>query len=519
MFSFIPKQFSKIIKWIKGNRVEAILLIFILLISAFLRLYKIEDYLVFLADEGRDVLVVRRLLLEGDLIFVGPGTSIGTMYLGPLYYYMMAPALLLANFSPVGPAVMIALLGVLTVFLLWHVSYKWFGKIPAFIASFLYAISPTVIIFSKSSWNPNIMPFFALLSIYSTWKVYKQHDFKWIIVLGISFAFVLQSHYLGLLLLPLLLIYWTYTNIKVRNLDKEKPGNFLKSSFIGLGLFVLLMSPLVLFDFKHDFRNFRAMISFATGSSENYSFTLLDTLKKVPNLLKFVFTRLFTAKNQVLGALFGFGLTLGATLLYLKKKQTEILLVLLWLLFGVFGLALLRQEVYDHYAGFLFPVPFLLFAGVLKYVTKSRIATSLAVLFVFSLSALNLLENPLRWEPNRLLLTSRLVAEKILEESGGHEFHLGAIAEKNNRDTYLYHLVHWGAPVVDIDPQNYDETLVDQLFVVCEKPETECDPTHNPSSWIVNFGWSKIEASWEVRGVTIYKLVHSEEWLQQRNQN
>ena len=33
------------------------------------------------------------------------------------------------------------------------------------VAALLYAISPTVIIYSRSSWNPNIMPFFALLSV------------------------------------------------------------------------------------------------------------------------------------------------------------------------------------------------------------------------------------------------------------------------------------------------------------------------------------------------------------------
>ena len=64
---------------------------------------------------------MRRLLVDFDPILVGPGTSIGNMYLGPLYYYMMAPALLFANFSPVGPAIQIALLGVLTVWLIWLV--------------------------------------------------------------------------------------------------------------------------------------------------------------------------------------------------------------------------------------------------------------------------------------------------------------------------------------------------------------------------------------------------------------
>lgn len=56
------------------KRLPLILLVLILLLSAFLRLYKISDYMTFLGDEGRDVLVVKGIL-EGDLTFLGPRAS------------------------------------------------------------------------------------------------------------------------------------------------------------------------------------------------------------------------------------------------------------------------------------------------------------------------------------------------------------------------------------------------------------------------------------------------------------
>ena len=72
---------------------------------------------------------------------------------------MMAPFLLLFNFSPVGPSVMVALLGVATIYLVWYLANIWFGKKGAIVSAILYALSPVVIIYSRSSWNPNIMPF------------------------------------------------------------------------------------------------------------------------------------------------------------------------------------------------------------------------------------------------------------------------------------------------------------------------------------------------------------------------
>src|SRR3989344_5809855 len=187
----------KLLDWVKNNKKESYPLIALLLVATFLRLYRIDEYLPFLGDEGRDVRVVSRFLTDFDLMFIGPRTSIGDMYLGPLYYYLIAPFLWLWNFSPTGPAVFVAILGTATVGLIWLVAREWFGKTAGYTAAILYAVSPLVINFSKHSWNPNIIPFFALLCIYSIWRVWQKQEYKWLIVLGISFAFVTQSHYLG----------------------------------------------------------------------------------------------------------------------------------------------------------------------------------------------------------------------------------------------------------------------------------------------------------------------------------
>jgi hypothetical protein len=48
------------------------------------------------------------------------------------------------------------------------------------------------------------------------------------------------------------------------------------------------------------------------------------------------------------------------------------------------------------------------------------------------------------------------------------------------------------------------------LYVVCELPREKCDPIHNPKTEIANFGWSEIEKEWNVEGVILFKLVHTE---------
>src|SRR3989344_2040617 len=158
---------NKFISCIKLHKLEFAIITLILVVAAFLRLYKIDQYLTFLGDEGRDVLIVKALLERGDVILIGPPTSIGNMYLGPLYYYLMALPLFVTGFNPVGPAIMVAVLGILTVWLVYFVGKQFFKTNVGLIAASLYAVSPVNIFYSRSSWNPNPMPFFALLTFYS----------------------------------------------------------------------------------------------------------------------------------------------------------------------------------------------------------------------------------------------------------------------------------------------------------------------------------------------------------------
>ena len=115
-------------------------LILLTVVGGILRLYRIGPSLQFLGDQGRDVLVMYRLL-HGDLPFIGPITSVGGFYLGPLYYYLMAPWLWLARFNPVGPAIATAVIGIMTVPLLYLVAKKLYSHRVGLWAAALYALA------------------------------------------------------------------------------------------------------------------------------------------------------------------------------------------------------------------------------------------------------------------------------------------------------------------------------------------------------------------------------------------
>jgi len=120
----------------------------------------------------------------------------------------------------------------------------------------------------------------------------------------------------------------------------------------------------------------------------------------------------------------------------------------------------------------------------------------------------NLNSSPLKFAPNMQYPRSVDIANFIKSEAHGETFNFAVIAERNYEGAYQYFLEKEPNFRV-IDAQNTKDTIAPQLFVVCEMAKEKCDPTHNAKTEIANFGWSKIENTWEVDGVTVFRLTHS----------
>lgn len=477
--------------------------VLILLISAFCRLYKISQYMEFLGDQGRDVIIIRDFLKNGNLFFIGPQTSIGNMYLGPYYYYLIAPSLLLANFSPVGPVVFVALLSVLTTALIYLISQRWFNPTTALTASLLFAISPVVIKYSSFSWNPNIMPLFALLFIYFFSKSVFNHRHKFLIWASLSLIMILNSHYLGLLLLPVTGLYWLIYFIN----NPFRRKTFLKFSLIAFLVFLLSLIPQLLFDLKHQGQNIKALLVFFTQRETTVNLKAYKALPHLFPLFSQIVSRLLTGKNTTFGLYFAlFLLTVFIIYLYrLLKKSSQLNprlnLLLLWLISGLVGLGLYKQHVYDHYFAFLFP-PFFILTGLLLSHLKKIIAIPLFLLLIF----LSLNQNPFIFPPPRQLQTVDAITDSIIVKSQGAPFNLALLAKQNYDPPYRYLLLEKKAPLFDLHHQ-----LTEQLFVICEPhPDINCQPINHPEWGIAAFGWAKIDQEWPINDIKIYRLLHTQ---------
>ncbi len=484
--------------WLEQGRAvfrwEVAAIILVLITAAGLRLYHISDYMTFLGDEGRDALVMKDIVTLKHFPLIGPGTSIGQMYLGPLYYYLVAPSLLFTHYSPVGPAMEVALIGVTTVALLWWIGRQWFGRGAAVAMALLYAIAPTVVIYSRSSWNPNIMPFFALLAMYGIWKVWRLGYWHWLVISAIAMALVLNSHYLGLLLVPSIGLFW---------LLAKKTVGWKKFSLISLVTFLLLMSPLLWFDLRHGWNNYAAVKTFFTDRQTTVNIKVYKSIPLLWPIWRDIVASLVVAKQSGFAGPVAIGILVLAAGAVGKNKSKDLAITLVWLGVGVVGLGLYKQHIYDHYYGFLFPTPFLLLGFGLQTWVTHKVGKIVAGAIVVGLVVINLVNSPLKIGPTYQLQRTAAVAEFVSQQANNKPFNLALISKRNYDRSYVYFLQLQGAPYFTIHQQ-----LADQLFVICEEPG--CEPINNPLWEIAAFGWSKIDRTWEFPwGVKLFKLVHN----------
>jgi len=512
--------------WIRVNRKEFGAICLILVIATIMRTWRINEYMTFLGDEGRDVRIVSKIVTQGDLTFIGPMTSVttssGHMYLGPAYYYLMAPALLLSNLSPMGPALMVALLSVLTCGLIWWVGRTWFAPMAGLIAALVFAISPTIIIYSRSSWNPNVMPLFALLAIWFGYLARKNP--KWWIGSSAMIALALQSHYLGLILVPVVGFIWVESVWNGWKNDKKIIKNTWKYSLWAIGVFGLFLIPQLLFESKHGWINMRALTAFFTERQTSVNLKFYKRVGELWPLVKSIF-------NSIIGGI-SFGrketsltveitmAALGLTTLlgvWKKKISFEYLVMLVWFGLGILGLLSYKQNIFDHYLGFMYPLLPLMFGWLIWQISeKSMIWDNCgscmqmrkfwAVLLTFGIIFQLLINNPLQSKPNRQWQKTQEIADLIIEKSNGKPFNLGLIADGNYDEGYRYALERKKSKLVAIDPQIKDSTT-DQLFVICEM---NCNPIGHAQSEIANFGWAVIEDQYQAKesGFKVYKLGH-----------
>lgn len=478
-------------------------IILILILAAVLRFWRLEELTTFGGDQGYDFLIVKRMIVDGKFTLlgpkIGPYNQIGNLYLGPAYYYLIAPFLLIFSLDPIGPAVLTALLAIATIAIIYLICNKFISKSVAALASALYAFNVFLIDQSRASSNPHLIPFFACILIYSTLQIAisKSKSSLWPILAGLSGGIMFQFHYLSLSLIPPFLIMMIIS----RNLKKLIP------SFL---TFLAAISPQILFEIRHEFFITNLFLK-QLSAGQNVS-----TIGQFGNQLSISLQKIFLiflSTNKFLYILIPSLLILIILQIRRNKKFSHTAVFLTsTIIFGLIFASIYSRNLEIHYFASIYVSLSILIAAsavtlfsLFKNVAiKTMIIIIILQVFTSNLLSLNLSRQegftmPKGWNLKGIKTASEIIAGDV---TSGKTFNIASTLDGDTRARPYRYLTEVGGKIPQ-DVEHYPDSEV--LYLISRDDQ---DTIKSYTVWeVASFAPFTIKKQWDIQnGIRLYKL-------------
>ena len=484
-----------------GGRLWMIAVVAFMAIGAFLRLHLIYQTATFLGDQGRDAIIMRNIATLKDLPALGPITSVGSIYLGPLYYYMMAPWLWLSAFNPIGPAIGIAILTTISLPLQYLAVKEMVDKQTALLSVIFATFSWVLVEYSRFSWNPNLLPQVTLFAAYTLYKIVKTKKFTYFVLHGVLLSLAIQLHYLAVFLIPVSIVVLLYNDI---NEKRKTLLLHVGNSFVFALSFILPLSPFLLFEVIHSFPNLRSILHFSSTNSGSSNTPFQNELfTSLQNTLQFAIQYNFTGLLVTLT-----GLLLLGVFIYTLKKGEKISYLIGSLLVMIIGVSFYRGPKYAHYVGGTYLLLYITASYLLAKLAKFNayfgglvIALALGVFLNLNMHKYYFLTEK---EHQNQMDKAHQVAQTIVSMNPTESFTLTSSPDAYADYPYRYFLDVLNKKPISKEADSYSPS--GSLFVVCE---ASCNPMSDPQWAIAHFNPQKIEQTKTISAypwLKVYKL-------------
>ncbi len=438
----------KKIKLAKFLNIDLLILAFIVLIGSFLRLQGVlTNSFAYTYDVGRDMLSLWNIVVNHDLIFIGATTGIQGVFYGPWWYYMLVPFFVLFQGDPAGIAFTMVMIGISCTVLAFVVGKKIGNTFLAIAFSLLVSVSPNLVSLSTQIWNPNVAPFFVLLSFLALFAIYTIEK---------------NNKYLGLFLainidLEILwgVLFTTGIFISQAFLLKRKI-RLRQIVYLFLGA-LIVAAPRLLFEIKHGFFMSKSLITFIfSKNSLEDPLTLMQLLENRVISYFDLFSSSLSFNNQIVAGIIIIFTFVSIALFYKKASEVVkkfIITLLLVLVVFFVGTIIFSRALWSHYLVGL-PVVYILLFSISLYLLSKKLNNLLVpflILIVISilnfdpLNQIKNITNPL-FEGNASVYRNQLaVLDYVYREAAGKEFKYVVYTPPIHDYTYRY-LFKWYGP-------------------------------------------------------------------------
>ena len=443
------------------RRLELAGLAAIVILAAIFRLVDLPTRGTWDADQGHDMLVLRDLVVNGQVPLLGPPTSIGDFHHGVLYYWLLAPVAALSGADPIAVTAAIALVGVLAVAVTRWLARSIGGPIAGLIAGLLMAVSTSAVDESTFIWNPNLIAAASAIALAASWRAWTTGQARWWVVAGAAAVVTMHLHVLGAVLTPVLAGLLVADARRGHGSHRRALG---QAALAWIAVAVASYVPLAIHELQSGGSEIRAAIAFLTaGGPADVALPARFPIVGL-RVLSWPLTGLVTAAPTV--ALLAAGLVVGlAAWRAIAATGAERIAVrwlglgLAWtviaLAVGASGLATVVLGLpNDHYHAFADPIVFVLVGVGIAALARARPASgpmwvgpAAAGLLIVLLAAWNVTHEPPALTPDGGWPAAVAAADRIARVIPPGPTEIVSLPTAKGPDAVRFPLVRAGAPL------------------------------------------------------------------------
>lgn len=335
-----------------------IILGFILIFGLIFRLYNFEKGFSFGHDHDLYSWIAKDIVVNKHVRSVGQITSVDGVFIGPLYYYIMATSYWLSGMNPMSAVVPVTIIGLLTIVSFYFLGKKYFSKRTGLIMAFIYAVSFGAALYDR--WSVPTEP----AVLWSVWFLYVvlgmlRKNLKLMPLYAVLVGLIYHIHIALAPIAPIPILAYFIT--KGGFMEKFKAIK-IKNVLVSLLIFMVVSSPFWIFEIKHNFSQIRSVMVASKKDLGNP--TGFTKVKKVVNASAWEMQRRLFAEWSVRPVEIMWLVFIFVTLIaYRFKKITgkDLILLKIWLMIIALAQFTSKRIVSEYYFTNYLPVFILMF--------------------------------------------------------------------------------------------------------------------------------------------------------------
>lgn len=338
----------------------------ILIIGVIYRLFLTSNgNFLFNMDNGRDMVDVRAMVVLKKPRLIGPNSAIEGLFNGPAWYYLLAVPFIVSGGDPYASILMEIALWTIGGFFLLKLVSRW-SSLLIIPIGVLWVSSNYVVLTNFYAFNPNPVILLTPLFIYLLVEYLQKFKGLFIILVwflaGLFFNFEMNFG----IFTPVIILASIILTKKIHLLKQNWFG-------VGVGVFILLLLPQIIFDVKHEFIMSKAILKTMGDYGESNIFNRIQSISQT-----FFNSFLPTLMNHKLFSLF-----ILAMIFFVGKLDPVAKVSLLFIIVPFLGYLVLPVTVNAWHLGAEMAASIILVGFVIRKLIEGNLFKKIISVFLF----------------------------------------------------------------------------------------------------------------------------------------